>query len=384
MLNTFPAILLAGSPHSGKSVLSYLLTMHLRRVGIDHYLVRAAPDGEGDWYLHGDFKRVQPLRLEHKGKFTNEFVQHMLERVQNRVLPLLVDIGGAPRDEQWEILRACTHSVLLYRGEGDLKYWRPKLAELELLPVAELHSDLWGTDQLEKTHPILQGTLPGLHRENHPVGMVFGALLDRLAGICHYDRTFLEAEHFRQMALPILNERALAKMLKIEFRGDLPWWAGADLSALPPHVRAGEEQAIYGRGPVWLAAALAVHVLPAPCWIFDSNLGWMKVPEIVSEDNGYLNVQVNEIPALEAVWVDISLKGLLPDPEGSFRFPEFTPSKGVVLNGKLPRWLFAALARKFAAIVPWVGIRDPRQHGIVLVSSQVRQPQVGDILPVPA
>ncbi len=48
-MELFPAILVGGPPHSGKSVLTYSLTQALRRRGVDHYVLRAAPDGEGDW-----------------------------------------------------------------------------------------------------------------------------------------------------------------------------------------------------------------------------------------------------------------------------------------------------------------------------------------------
>ncbi len=43
--NLFPATLLAGPPNCGKSVLAFLLTQHLREMGIQHLLLRAVPDG---------------------------------------------------------------------------------------------------------------------------------------------------------------------------------------------------------------------------------------------------------------------------------------------------------------------------------------------------
>ena len=47
--NRLPAVLVGGPPHSGKSVLIYSLSQALRARGIDHYALRACPDGEGDW-----------------------------------------------------------------------------------------------------------------------------------------------------------------------------------------------------------------------------------------------------------------------------------------------------------------------------------------------
>ena len=57
-----PAILIGGPPHSGKSVLSYYLSQALRRRGLLHYLLRTAPDGEGDWMQEGEAARMQALR----------------------------------------------------------------------------------------------------------------------------------------------------------------------------------------------------------------------------------------------------------------------------------------------------------------------------------
>jgi CRISPR-associated protein Csx3 len=404
--NLFPAIVLAGPPHSGKSVLSYLLTMRLREAGIDHYLVRAAPDGEGDWYLQGDFKKVQPLRLRHKGKFTDAFVRHMIKRVQNRALPLLVDVGGAPRDEQWEILRACTHAVLLYKTPEDLADWGGKLAELELLPVAEIRSDLTGVDQILRTHPVLEGTITGLDRKNYRVGFTFGAVLDRIAGICHYDEHFLETEHFRRftrrITTSLIHERQLAYEIGAAFHGENPWWEGGDLPKALKLVPAGKEGAVYGRGPVWLAAALGVHLLPAPCWMFDTTFGWVEIPEIVHEivredvqdfahaQNSNLKVQEEVLIVYgekgrqyQAWMVDIALKDILEEPSKTFPFPPIPEGESVILSGKLPRWLFTALARKLAVTRPWGAIHIPREGKAVVIFSRIDELKIGDVLEVP-
>src|ERR1700730_1119067 len=60
--NDLPAVLIGGPPNAGKSVLTYNLTRELRRRrrdgyhdrGIPHYVFRANPDIEGDWFLQDD------------------------------------------------------------------------------------------------------------------------------------------------------------------------------------------------------------------------------------------------------------------------------------------------------------------------------------------
>ena len=163
--NLFPAILLAGPPNCGKSVLAFLLTHRLREMGIAHYLLRAVPDGEGDWFLDGQPEVVQTLRAIHKVGFSSEFIIHMHAAIENRPLPLLVDIGGRPQGEQFGLINACTHSILLYRTEEDRLKWRDYLEKANLLPIAELRSTLDEAESIEARQPHLRGRINGLERD---------------------------------------------------------------------------------------------------------------------------------------------------------------------------------------------------------------------------
>ncbi len=95
-------------PHCGKSVLAYMLSQHLRRMDIAHYLLRAAPDGKEGWLLE----------------------------MENRPIPLLVDVGGLPRDEEIGIIRACTRPILLYREPEDSTH-RETILKKHSLPPAD-------------------------------------------------------------------------------------------------------------------------------------------------------------------------------------------------------------------------------------------------------
>ena len=65
-MELFPAVLIGGPPNSGKSVLTYNLTQALRERGIQHYVVRAAPDGEGDWVSEADRSLVRTILVPSK------------------------------------------------------------------------------------------------------------------------------------------------------------------------------------------------------------------------------------------------------------------------------------------------------------------------------
>jgi hypothetical protein len=77
-------------------------------------LLRTVPDDEGDWYLKSeDQTLVHALRTEHKRGFSPQFVAHMLRVIEQRRMPLLVDIGGMPQGDQFGLIEACSHFALL-------------------------------------------------------------------------------------------------------------------------------------------------------------------------------------------------------------------------------------------------------------------------------
>src|SRR5512136_651193 len=67
-MDLLPAVLVGGPPHSGKSVLAYALSRALRERGVAHYLLRACPDGEGDWSQEAEQSLVRQIRI--KGSYT--------------------------------------------------------------------------------------------------------------------------------------------------------------------------------------------------------------------------------------------------------------------------------------------------------------------------
>jgi hypothetical protein len=84
-MNSFPAILLGGPPHSGKSVLTYLLTQELRTRRVSITCCAPVPDGEGDWSQEAPPPTVQLLR--YKGVFSAAFVDHICLDLERRHLP---------------------------------------------------------------------------------------------------------------------------------------------------------------------------------------------------------------------------------------------------------------------------------------------------------
>lgn len=382
--NLFPAILLAGPPNCGKSVLAFLLTHHLRQLGIAHYLLRSAPDGEGDWYLAGQADVLQTLRAIHKRKYSSQFLAHMHNAILSRPLPLLVDIGGRPQGEQVNLIRACTHSILLYRTEEERYAWRGTLNEAKLLPIAELRSTLNDEEIAEEREPSLRGKISGLERdpEKRRTGVVFGVLLERVAGICSYDAVTLEQIHLQRAPFPAINERELAKKLSVPVDGGRMTWSPRHLARLPEFVPASKPLAIYGRGPVWLTAALAVQTLPESFSIFDARYGWLPPPPIkrTNSTNGDASLRVNILPLQDQdFWIEFTLPGGTLEPD-EIIIPSLPTQGGLVLSGKIPRWLFATLVHALAPSHNWLAVDDPRLAQAVVAHSNSAAHRPGDTL----
>ena len=380
--NPFPAILLAGPPHSGKSVLAHLLTEHLWRMGISHYLLRAVPDGEGNWFHTGKLDTVHLLRQRNKHGFRPEFVAHMRRVIEQRWLPLLVDIGGKPQDDQFDLLRACTHLVLLYREQDDYAVWRKHLDDAGLRPVAELRSQLDAPDKLTSIHPLLTGVIGGLAREldARRAALSFGALLACITGILQTEEAALERVHLPAAPLPLLLERDLARQIGI-LTDEGIFWKPENLPQLAQIVPAAQPYALYGRGPVWLAAMLAAHALPAPFAFFDVRYNWLETPTISAQGlTNHLNVTYSPCDR-GGLWAEISIPehGVLQP--GTLMIAPPPPADGIVLSGPLPRWAFAALTRAFAPHFSWVAVDEPTQDRAIVVFSREGSLPVGSLLP---
>lgn len=388
--NLFPAILLAGPPNCGKSVLAFLLTHHLRQLGIAHYLLRSAPDGEGDWFLAGQPDIVQTLRAIHKRNYSSQLIAHMHNAIMARPLPLLVDIGGRPQGDQINLIKACTHSILLYRSEEERLQWRTMLNEARLTPIAELRSTLGGAEIAEERHPYLNGTISGLQRdpEMRKTGLVFGILLELVAGICSYDAASLEQIHLKHAPFPVVNERELATKLSIPVESERTIWSPGHLAHLANHIPSSKPLSIYGRGPVWLASALAALTLPESFVIFDARYGWLPPPPLhfLEEINSLTNPPDAILKAhpyqKTDTWLEIELPGGTLEPYEVHLTP-FPPQTrgGLVLSGKIPRWLFATLVHHFAPDRTWLAVDDPRLSRAIIVSSNTPAHRVGDAIP---
>lgn len=399
----FNAVLIGGPPHSGKSVLTYSLTQTLRQQGIDHYVLRACPDGEGDWSNEATPETVRLIRQ--KGRYTADFVQQVTRDLSRRHLPLLVDVGGRPQPEQEIIFAQCTHAVLVAQDEAGLELWRPIAERNGLSVIAEVISLREGSDALAGA-PLagdavageavagasrsLRARLVGLERHHQIKGPVFDALALCVATYLHEPSDPLRRRHLDSAPVELaVDLGALARQLDV--LGSPPFWKPQQLPALLEYVPAGVSIGLYGRGPNWLFAALAVHTQDAAFHQFDVRLGWVTPPAIVisSEAGGQASGKgEGDLLALEVrqcagcQFLAMTAPGYYLDYAecGHIVAPAVSPDQGLVLSGRVPHWLMAGMAVAYRR-QPWVAVHQPPLGDqAVVVASRTPGVAVGDLV----
>jgi CRISPR-associated protein Csx3 len=377
-----PAVLVGGPPHSGKSVLIYSLSQALRARGVEHYALRACPDGEGDWSNEAPSELVREIRL--KGPWTPQWVQRISRDIQRRQLPLLVDVGGRPTPEQAEIFVHCTHAVLLTPDDAARDWWRELVAEQRLPVLADLRSVLSGQNHLASDTPVIQGVLAGLERNSQAQGPAFDALVDRLAQLLAVDGADLRRRRLAEAPVELaIDLDRLARTLAVPLRGEQPIWEPRHVPLLIDYLPAATPLAVYGRGVAWIIAALARLAYPAPFLNFDTRLGWVQARPLHLQDAPVaypLRFIVDRSQTAFAVTVVAPDHYVDYDEIGEAAAPRAPAGAGVIQSGKLPLWLFASLAITYHS-APWLAVYQPPLGGSVVVHSVDGRWPPGRLLP---
>lgn len=393
-MNLLPAVLVGGPPHAGKSVLFYRLTQALRERGIEHYALRACPDGEGNWFHEGPPELMSTLRVKLTSEWPPAFVQSISQALENRCLPFLVDMGGDPRPSQECLFRLCSRSILLLREDKPeaTRNWQHLIEKYNLLPLARLTSRLTGASVLTADSPILEGIITGLERstasERDEEDPLFQALFTSIATLF----TSYDAQQQKKLHL----ERALTELV-LDLQEELQTftttshrWEREMVRPFLQRLPEATQLSVYGIGPSWLYAALAAHTDPQPFYLFDPKLpfGWIQPvrvrhgeePEQISE----ITIATEEAPGCTILTIRFPydrLEYFQPEP---LAFPPVPRSNGVILDGRLPNWLLVALVRLYKqAGVAWIAPHYPQLRGAVVVFSRQGSPHVGELVPLP-
>lgn len=368
----------------GKSVLTYSLTQALRKRYIDHYVIRACPDGEGDWSQESDGDAVRMIRI--KGQWQPAFVKNVCNALEQRHFPFLVDVGGRPAEWQMSIMRRCTHSLLLLPPEDETstRFWLQLVEDNNLLPLARIHSVLNGASTITSRFPLVEGTLSGLTRHTQAQGPLFDLLVACIHTLfTSYSTGELRQNYFNEAPAPVID---LDTLLQV-FAPHSERWEPAMLQVLLAMLPHGVPLAIYGRGTNWVYGALVNHVCPQPFYQFDPRLGWVKLPQLAIGSTTTQSVSTDiwkyeNVNVLTVRLIDNYLN--YTEAEQLF-FPSVPIEQGIILNGKLPLWLVTALVHLYNTIigVPWIACYSPQLERAVVVVSHVSKYVPGDLIYLP-
>ena len=384
MTPSLPAILIGGPPHTGKSVLTYSLTQALRKRYIDHYVIRACPDGEGDWSQESDHEAVRMIRI--KGEWQPAFVQNVCSALEHRHFPLLVDVGGRPTEWQMSIMHHCTHALLLLRpdDETSTRFWLQVAEDNNLLPLAHIHSVLNGPSTIISLFPLLEGTLSGLVRHTQAQGPLFDTLVARIHTLfTSYSTWELRQSYFNEAPGEVID---LDTLLPI-FAPYSERWEPSMLQMLLARLPCHTPLAIYGRGTNWLYGALVDRAFPQPFYQFDPRLGWVKPPElrIGITPSQAVGIDIWKCENANVLTIRLINNYLNYAEADQLSFPAVPVEQGIILNGKLPLWLVTALVHLYNTIigVPWIACYSPQLERAVVVVSRVSAFVPGNLIPLP-
>lgn len=374
----FPAVFVGGPPHSGKSIFVYTLKRRLLqvepRLALHH--IRAAPDGEGDWSNEADPALVEQLRSKYA--FTSEFAARMAEDIAGRQLPLLVDAGGLITTEQRRIADECTHAVVLSKDPERLTDWRTFVSECGLDIVAELHSTLDGKDRIIGAGSVLRATISGLERHTTKTeSEVLHAVADRVKRLMTLTHT--DAFVYHRASAPAAH---VIDVQTIPPAAGAPWSPDM-LPAVLAQLPSMEPVALYGRAPTWLYAAIAAADTTPACFPFDPRYGWVTPPALryAGDTAGVMRATVDVRAEYAIIRVHLSSPHVRIEDVENGSVPEVPAGKGVILDGKLPTWLYVSLAHTYTT-APWLAVYYPPLHGAVVIMSDHHDYPVGAIVEI--
>jgi len=381
MAPLFPAVLIGGPPHAGKSTLVYRLSQALRERGSAHYALRATPDGEGGWSYEAPPARAADLRRRAQGAWTPELARSLARDIAARHLPLLVDAGGMVSPETEAIAASCTHAVLLAPQPEALAPWRLLVERHGLVLLADLISSLAGVSTSINAGATLRGTIAGLATELSSDGPCFDALVERVAALFAYSPDELYRAHLALTEIDVVLhlERSI---YPLQSRAGASWQP-ADLAPLLASLPTDEPLAAYGVGPAWVYAALAAFCAPRRFALFDVRHGWVSPPRLeltTDSASGLLRcAQRMDTGGVAQLAFSLPAGYLERAAAEGLAIPAPQPGMGVVLDGKLPNWLWAGLARAYRGAA-WVGVYRPQAGDAVVVRTGEGGPPVGDLV----
>lgn len=153
-------VVIGGPPHSGKSVFIQALRNNLREMEPDSfnenvYIIRACPDGEGDWF--GDLSEEQGKIFRYSNIFTNQFAEQMAEAIENTSKTkkiVIVDVGGKLDRKNNLLFSKCNSGIIVSSNPQETIKWIGAYEQSELKLLATINSKLEGETKVISNDPL--------------------------------------------------------------------------------------------------------------------------------------------------------------------------------------------------------------------------------------
>jgi CRISPR-associated protein Csx3 len=262
--------------------------------------------------------------------------------------------------------------------------------ESNLIPLARLSSQRAGNSVITALSPVLEGIITGLERHVPKAGdgPLFDELIERIAALFDsydlHDMKKIYLEQARTELVLDLEDTALQPFTTSSTR-----WEPEMLLPFLVRLPVQTPLSVYGRGPIWLYAALAAHVEQQLFYLFDTKLpfGWIQPARVCigieqsSEVSIELDLQSNsDFTVLKISFPNVRIEYFQPDP---LAFPSLSTEKGLVIYGAVPNWLLIALVRLYKeAGVPWIAPFYVPLNKAVVAYSRTEIYQPGDLVSV--
>lgn len=154
-------VVVGGPPHSGKSVFVQALRNELRKktpskFNEDVFIIRACPDGEGDWF--GDIFDNERIIYLKKCSFTDEFAQKTAEDIENVSKTkkiVIVDVGGKLDKKNNLIFSKTNFGIIVSSNIVETNRWEGAYQLCNINLLATIFSDLNGETKVEQENPLI-------------------------------------------------------------------------------------------------------------------------------------------------------------------------------------------------------------------------------------
>ena len=358
-------VVIAGPPHSGKSVFLDGLSKDLPRS--DRYLFRACPDGEGSW----TWKNEAASAFRRKGSFTKEMVQWYIDKLCTCDLApiVLVDVGGRMSSENRRIIsEGKVDAAIILSGDPEaINEWENFCRDCGCDILASIHSNYTGKEDDIDSSPMSVHYLErGQDVSSRPVILKIAAMILDMAKRKEVDemKSTIKIDSIARDLGKVSQEKVLPNGRKVS----QITWEGSDLIAISRlfHNRSGElgeVMDIDGPAPAWLISSLVHTLHPLECRV-NSPDGMIPIGCQKPSGGGYgENLEFFVAEKEGWTWVTCQMADpsipLSPENLDGVAPPRLPMGSKVVLSGRMPNWLAASLAMSYHGTAKAVALFQP-------------------------